>query len=505
MADRLVNKPGDGTVAANDSSSNTVLDSNLENLKSFVEELSPECINNEYILVIGSEAVLAENVIANGDSLAYLYKLTTDYLLNKHIITAETADECKDFTQLTHKMKFDTWSHVYNMTISHKDDQAFDTNKIEKSLIDLLETKCFRIVLTTTIDPFVEKAMERVWGKNNYIVKSLWSTAGPKINVQKINNQDIDDKDLKPGEFNEIKPILYYAFGNIKNQKNKAKNKAKNKDKPSHKSYVLTENDAMQAVSEWFSSSGPQNLRKYIRANKVLSIGCRFDDWLFRFFWFILIGDVENLDSGQVVVELDENKDKDKRLLKFLNNEEIGHFDNARTFMKYLSEAINTSLNLGEVPVTYGRGVFISYASKDFCIAMDLFITLRNEGINVWFDKDKIEGGDEVEKRIKDAIGACKVFIPILSTQVKNDLNNGLNEKDRYYMKEWKWAEERYKDNNCLNRMMILPIIVGRDNERKHFFGNEHLDSILNEIGVHEAHDRADTGELVDRIRKMTN
>ena len=66
-------------------------------------------------------------------------------------------------------------------------------------------------------------------------------------------------------------------------------------------------------------------------------------------------------------------------------------------------------------------------------------------------DNEKLRGGDGYEERIKDAISQCKVFLPILSAQVKKDLQNG---NKRYY-KDTEW--EQIKDNK---KAKIIPITI---------------------------------------------
>ena len=43
--------------------------------------------------------------------------------------------------------------------------------------------------------------------------------------------------------------------------------------------------------------NAPSNFLKNIRPKGVVSLGCKFDDWLFRFFWYILRKDINHIDS----------------------------------------------------------------------------------------------------------------------------------------------------------------------------------------------------------------
>ncbi|HIJ85539.1 MAG: WD-repeat protein [Magnetococcales bacterium] len=69
----------------------------------------------------------------------------------------------------------------------------------------------------------------------------------------------------------------------------------------------------------------------------------------------------------------------------------------------------------------YTHDVFISYSSEDIVLVKKLVSRLKKDGINVWFDKNKIDPGagisTEIEKGIKDSL----VAILVLS---KNSINS---------------------------------------------------------------------------------
>lgn len=130
------------------------------------DNFAKKCGENRYVLVIGPEAVLnmAENEEAHGDSQNLLFNLTVEYL-QEHNIAVRNYN---NFTELSlgianlHAKVLDTIGGLDFTT-------SFD-QEIEPSLLKLLETKCFRLVLTTTVDPYLEIAMEKVWGKNGFRV-----------------------------------------------------------------------------------------------------------------------------------------------------------------------------------------------------------------------------------------------------------------------------------------------------------------------------------------------
>lgn len=440
---RPTTKPGNRTPAVGNASS-------WKNINSFVKN----CVEGKYVLVVGNDAVLKmdENIAGNGNSSKYLYHLTTEYL-NSNDDQTINPERLKNFTQLSRsRLHIDCHECVRDMTEFYNEDEVFNIEKVDDSLMSLLETKCFRIVITTTVDPFVKKAMERVWGEGKFRIMSLWD-----------DKNDLRSEEIQTGELEEFEPILYYAFGNFfQNSENECE------DGDEIHRFVLTENDAMEAVSKWFSEAGPRVLKDYIREKKrILSVGCSFDDWLFRFFWFILVGNVSRLRMGQVAIELDEQRDE--KLLKFFENEGIKYFPKARPFMKEAADGINEAIKVSNLPRD-DNGIFISYARENKMLALYLFWKLHNEGLGVWIDDEKLEPGDNFKKYIGDAIGKCKVFIPIICSQVRQDLENG-NYLNRYYYKEWIEADSTRKDPESKNpyRLRVLPVIVGGHEQEKDY------------------------------------
>lgn len=66
--------------------------------------------------------------------------------------------------------------------------------------MQLLETHCFRVVITTAIEPYLEIAMEKVWGKGGF-------------DVIQIENAQQSFKQVTFDEFGVSRPVLCYVFG----------------------------------------------------------------------------------------------------------------------------------------------------------------------------------------------------------------------------------------------------------------------------------------------------
>lgn len=435
---------------------NQVVKTNTSDRPFSWSDFAKDCVKGEYVLVVGSEAILnrKENPEAEGDSSKLLFNITLDYLREvKHINIIDS--QINNFTHLgyhlySEKMNGNLTDVVRNTLKDCNFRESFD-EEIEPSLLALLKTRCFRVVLTTTVDPYIEIAMEKVWGKDGFQV----------LNIKDGLHKDFETNSIKVNEFREIKPTLYYVFGKA--------------DHESNNDFVLTENAAMDTITRWFSEERPKELLRYIQTNtkgngkdgnniddglcmKIISIGCKFDDWLFRFFWYVLRGNIENLSNGQVVIELNN----DDKLSGYLSKQKIRLFDNSRGFMEHAVKAINEVENVGDLPRCTG-GIFISYAHEDRYIAQRLFNILKRH-FNVWLDEKQLhEGKTEYENRIDNAIRQCKIFMPVLSSQVKKDLEDGKDE--RFYQKEWQIAQCKYDnehelDDGITQMMQVLPFVT---------------------------------------------
>jgi TolB-like protein/tetratricopeptide (TPR) repeat protein len=86
-----------------------------------------------------------------------------------------------------------------------------------------------------------------------------------------------------------------------------------------------------------------------------------------------------------------------------------------------------------------GKAVFLSYASQDAEAAQHLCTALRAVGIEVWFDKDELRGGDAWDERIRKQIHDCSLFVPIISAAAQARLEG-------YFRREWRLAVERTHD-----------------------------------------------------------
>lgn len=95
-----------------------------------------------------------------------------------------------------------------------------------------------------------------------------------------------------------------------------------------------------------------------------------------------------------------------------------------------------------------GRDVFISHASKNLDVALDLKGGLEERGVSVWLARKEVGPGDDNTHDIREAVEASLVFVPILSRD--------------YFGRHKTWPLLEF--GMCLARddaMKIVPILYG--------------------------------------------
>jgi hypothetical protein len=82
--------------------------------------------------------------------------------------------------------------------------------------------------------------------------------------------------------------------------------------------------------------------------------------------------------------------------------------------------------------------IFLSYSREDSEAAVRLYEHLDALGLDVWFDRDRLEGGDAYEQKIRRQIRSCALFIPLVSRRTERRVEG-------FFRREWKMADERVR------------------------------------------------------------
>ena len=395
------------------------------NIRKFIKDV----LNDKYALVIGNEIILDTKIEPTGDVHQYFLRKVNEVSNiqygNYHEIALEKGEKINPLRQLV-----------------EDDEIKFCAENVSKDLLNLLETRIFSTILTTTTDGFIEAAMRKVWGKELRVV-----------NIYDKETVDELQKALKvcrrEKKYNQ--PTLIYVFGKMDIEEIKNK-------------YVRTDADAIELIAKWMRMDIESNneMLDFIRSKRLLSLGCKYDNWYFRFFWYVLTGvskscEENNYDGmGEVAFSLDKDDKAEGKLLQFLDRTDICILGDAHSFINNIIRTLTEDTDdapFRQQIIDYRRrgGIFISYCSKDALAASQLFFQLCEKKYDVWIDNARLYGGDNYEKEIADAISSAKVIIILLSPHIADDLKRG--DTDHYYNKEWRMAQQ-------FDNKTIIPLVV---------------------------------------------
>jgi TolB-like protein len=103
-------------------------------------------------------------------------------------------------------------------------------------------------------------------------------------------------------------------------------------------------------------------------------------------------------------------------------------------------------------------GVFLSYASEDAEAAGCIAEALRAAGIEVWFDRDALRGGDAWDRQIRTQIQDCRLFVAVISAHTEA-------RDEGYFRREWRLAVDRTLDMDE-GKAFLVPVVIDHTNER---------------------------------------
>jgi hypothetical protein len=98
------------------------------------------------------------------------------------------------------------------------------------------------------------------------------------------------------------------------------------------------------------------------------------------------------------------------------------------------------------------NAIFISYAREDLPAVQQLKAALDAAGLTTWFDLDRLEGGDDYDRKIRANIARCSFFLPIISATTQR-------RHEAYFRREWSYAVDRVR-NMAGGAVFILPVCI---------------------------------------------
>jgi hypothetical protein len=241
--------------------------------------------------------------------------------------------------------------------------------------------------------------------------------------------------------------------------------------------YVITEEDMLEFLYSLQSEpKRPHLLFDELQRSNLLILGATFPDWVTRFFIRIAKSNKLSLQRSESELLVDRSIQANQPLVVFLESFSYGTRVVSADPERFVSElearwrqrnpqpteaerdtgrgGTSVSASLPELPA---GGIFLSYAREDAAAAANIQTALTSAGLEVWFDENRLEAGDQYDQKIKRGIRVCALFVPIISRNTERRLEG-------YFRREWKLATERAL-GIAEQVPFILPVVVDDTSE----------------------------------------
>ena len=297
----------------------------------------------------------------------------------------------------------------------------------------------FDVFVTTTFDSLLEQAvnLERFGG-------------APSTEVIAYAPNRVADL---PSERDRLqRPVVYHLFGRLS----------------ASPTYVITDEDILEFICALQSEHlVPEKLFHELEHNHLLFIGSNFSNWLARL--FLRMAKRQRLSDPRDVGEVfaDDHSSGDDRLMSFLQQVSVRTrvYTGAERFVDELFarwQARRKPANIASLPSGSrflpparempDNAVFISYAREDLAAVQQMKAGLEAAGVTTWFDLDRLEVGDDYDRKIQRNIARCSYFIPVVSA-------NTQRRQEGYFRREWSYAIDRSR-NMADGALFVLPVTI---------------------------------------------
>jgi TIR domain/SIR2-like domain len=312
------------------------------------------------------------------------------------------------------------------------------------ALRQLAQITDFDLFVTTTFDPLLEKAVnaERYGGQTTAEV------------IAYAPNRVAD----LPAERGQLsRTVVYHMLGRLS----------------ASPTYVVSDEDMLEFICALQSEHlTPEKLFHELEHNHLLLIGSDFSNWLARL--FLRMAKRKRLSDPRDVGEVlaDDHTMKDERLVAFLQQVSVRTrvYGGAEAFVAELharwtkrqggAAAGPASSGPSVVPQRFlppsrempENAIFISYAREDLPAVQRMKAAMDAAGLTTWFDLDRLEGGDDYDRKIRNNIARCSYFLPVVSRNTQRRL-------EAYFRREWSYAVDRAR-NIAEGAVFILPVCI---------------------------------------------
>ena len=412
--------------------------------------------SHQIVPVLGSDLILIRR---NNQILPLLDILTLR--LSESLVVDPGRQNFREFI-LKNRDKHFLSDAIKNVFYEILEEEIFEVDHLQK----LARITGFKLFLSTTFD----NVFEGVLKEERQIRKALKtiSYSYPSL-AQPLTPINVSE------EFNTV---VFKVFGSIEN-----------------KNFATTEEEILEYVFS-LKSENPlaETLHDLVQGKNLLFLGCDFPNWLMRFFIRIITDERFKIGNTEKIIA-DNYAHKDFKLSLFLK-----HFktqilklsdEEFKNPLKFIEELYQRWLvyEKKSVKKIFKGTVFLSFSHQDVEKIRVVSRELSSNGIEVWFDENKLKSGDNYDRIIKDRIKNCKIFIPFIS---KASLEN----RESYvYRVEWDMAISRRKIREIDERQksFIMPIVLDDIS-----FSEERIPQTFRQLTI----EYLDLNRLIDNIKK---
>ncbi|MEY4940546.1 MAG: hypothetical protein RIQ93_2281 [Verrucomicrobiota bacterium] len=308
------------------------------------------------------------------------------------------------------------------------------------ALQQLAQITDFDLFVTTTFDPLLEQAIN---------AERFAGAASTEVLAYSPNRV----ADLSGEREHQTRPVVYHLLGRLS----------------ASPTYVISDEDTLEFICALQSEHlTPEKLFHELEHNHLLLIGGNFSNWLARF--VLRMAKRRRLsdprDVGEVIA--DGQSIHNQRLVSFLQHvsAHTRMFHGAEKFVDELHRRWRERRGSGTVKSSGSaaprllaparempdNAVFVSYAREDLAAVQRLKSALDAAGIVTWFDLERLESGDDYDRKIRQNIARCSVFLPVISATTQRRLEG-------YFRREWSYAVDRAR-NIAEGAVFILPVCI---------------------------------------------
>ncbi len=303
----------------------------------------------------------------------------------------------------------------------------------------------FDLFVSTTFDPLLETAinLERFGGAPS--TESLSYSPNRVVDL--------------PAERDQLqRPVVYHLFGKIS----------------ASPTYVISDEDLLEFICALQSEHlAPEKLFHELEHNHLLFIGSNFTNWLARL--FLRMAKRQRLSDPRDVGEImaDDHTSEDERLVAFLQQVSVRTriYQGAERFVDELHDRLAARRKPAAPRPRTPPHRSVSCRRRATCPTTPCSSAIRAKtcppcsrsrpgsrppGVTTWFDMDRLEVGDDYDRKIQRNIARCSYFIPVISANTQRRLEG-------YFRREWSYAMDRVR-NMADGALFILPVTIDGTN-----------------------------------------